>query len=65
MKKEPDEKQKKNYKTKEHPYMVPTNWLDGTLCFWRNNPMYSQKSVDYLEAQNQKYLESNLKSIHT
>lgn len=32
-----------------HPYMQPKNWVDGTLCFWRNNPWYSDKAKKYYE----------------
>lgn len=34
----------------KHPYMVDSKWIDGTLCFWRDNPgMYSKKTILRLE----------------
>lgn len=38
-----------NYDKNRHPYLQPRKWADGTLCFWRNNDMYSEKSKKYFE----------------
>lgn len=32
-----------------HPYLQPKKWADGTLCFWRNNSMYSEQTKNRLE----------------
>lgn len=31
------------------PYTRLKKWEDGTLAFWRNNNLYSQKWKDYFE----------------
>ena len=34
-----------------HPYMNPMKWIDGTLCFWRDNPgMYSKETIKRFES---------------
>lgn len=30
-------------------YLKPQKWLSGELCFWRNNPNYSEKTKAKLE----------------
>lgn len=32
-----------------HPYMQPKNWINGTLCYWRNNSMYDEKTKQKFE----------------
>ena len=32
-----------------HPYMKDWLWADGSLCYWRGNPNYSEKTKKKLE----------------
>lgn len=33
----------------KHPYLSNHRWLNGKLCYWRNNPNYSEKTKKKLE----------------
>lgn len=39
-----------NFLTKEDlHYLKNSKWLSGELCYWRNNPNYSEKTKQNLE----------------
>lgn len=41
---------KKSANDEKHPYMIPMKWIDGTLCFWRDNPgIYSKETIKKFE----------------
>lgn len=37
-----------NYREELH-YLKDSKWLSGELCYWRNNPNYSEKTKTKLE----------------
>jgi hypothetical protein len=42
-----------------HPYLNDMNWINGSLCFWRDNPgMYSKETIERFE-NNIKQLKAN------
>lgn len=52
--------------------MVVSNWTSGSLAFWRNNPLYSERTKDYFEEtlkawvsreKNLASIQSNIKSV--
>lgn len=42
-----------------HPYWNLTNWINGTLCYWRGNNQYSPETRAKLEARLQEMIDSN------
>lgn len=44
-------------------YLKPQKWLSGELCFWRNNPNYSEKTKARLEALNDNFCKHHMKPI--
>ena len=49
------------YSTKEDLHYLKNNkWLSGELCYWRDNPQYSEKTKKKLE---QRLKEMTKKSI--
>lgn len=36
-------------------YLKPAKWASGELCFWRNNPNYSDKTKAKLEKLNEAF----------
>lgn len=42
-----------------HHYMKDWFWSNGTLCYWRDNPNYSEKTKKKLEIRMKKMLTKN------
>lgn len=42
-------------------YLKDSLWADGTLCYWRNNPQYSEKEKQKLEKRMEEMVGRNYK----
>lgn len=44
-------------------YLKPQKWLSGELCFWRNNPNYSEATKQKLEALTDRFCRHHVKPV--
>lgn len=54
---------KRTYRSDLH-YLKPQKWLSGELCFWRNNPNYSEATKAKLEKLTDEFCRHHVKGVH-